>query len=157
MKLLLLSLTPLYLGHGCPQINKRMLSKASRAHIISPATVASTRNVPVWQPEPAIPGQVVPARGLSGNNTSPECFVLITATIVGFPGSSCWRDSRDSRRGGAYVCNECAFMVGRPCESGGKPEQRPGRMRRSMTNHQIGGYWPHALLGHNIPLFCFRC
>lgn len=120
-----------------------MLSKAPRAHIISPATVASMRNVPVWQPEPTIPGQVVPARGISGN-VSPECFVLITATIVGFPGSSCWRHSRDCRRGGASVCNECAFMVGRPCESGGKTEQRPGRIRRSMTNHQIG------VIGHML-------
>ena len=59
--------------------------------------------------------------------------------------------------GGADVWNECAFMVGMPCESEGKAEQRPGRIRRSMTNHQIGGYWPHALLGHNIPPFCFRC
>lgn len=60
--------------------------------MVSPATVASMRNVPALQPDPAIPGQVVPARDIAGNG-SPECFVPIAAVTVGFLGSSHLRDS----------------------------------------------------------------
>lgn len=56
--------------------------------IVSPVTVASRKTVPAWQPEPATVGHFAPARG-TAENASPDCFVLIAAISVGFPGSSC--------------------------------------------------------------------
>lgn len=86
--------TPFIWGMGVHRSTSVCPHKHPGHQIASPVMVASVKMIPASQPGPVIPGQAVLTRGTAGN-ASCDSSVLIAAIIVGFPGSSCLRDSRD--------------------------------------------------------------